>query len=80
LIQHNAIEEKKKASTQKKSGGAVVGMRLKFIRTLFANLLVDMEVKGELGVVLLDNDASGLLDRLGSDASLLFPKQNLVNI
>lgn len=40
------------------------------IRTLLADLLVDVEVKSELGVVLLDNDASGLLDRLGSNAAL----------
>jgi hypothetical protein len=41
-----------------------------------ADLLVDVEVKGQLGVVLLDNDASSLLDGLGSNAALLFQKKH----
>jgi hypothetical protein len=45
-----------------------------------ADLLVDVEVKGQLGVVLLDNDASSLLDGLGSNAALLFQKKAQVNI
>ena len=36
---------------------------------LLNDSLVGVEVEGELGVVLLDDDTSGLLDSFGSDAT-----------
>lgn len=37
----------------------------------FDDALVDVEVEGELGVVLLNDDPGGLLDGLGADATHL---------
>ncbi len=39
------------------------------ITHLFDDALVRVEVESQLGVVLLDDDSGGLLDRLGADAT-----------
>lgn len=43
--------------------------KLRFDPYLIEDALVGVEVGAQLGVVLLDDDAGGLLDRLGADAT-----------